>query len=132
MKRDQKFFDMYSLVIGILAIMALLIFVGSMKLSDVTQGIYAANTAEYQETVRDRIKPMGQVLMPGEEQSAGEPQVAEAPTPGPDMTVATGSGVGASATCGSPAVSSSPGIRTWPIGLIRSRTASWYSAVLAV
>jgi len=90
LKRDQKFFDMYSLVIGVLAIIALLIFVGSMKLSDVTQGIYTANTAEYQEAVRDRIKPMGQVLMPGEELTAGEPQVAEAPTPEPVATVMSG------------------------------------------
>lgn len=90
MKRDQKFFDMYSLVIGVLAIIALLIFVGSMKLSDLSQGIYTANTAEYQEAVRDRIKPIGQVLMPGEEVHAGEPQVAEAPSPEPVATVMSG------------------------------------------
>ena len=83
MNRDQKFFDMYSLVIGVLAIIALLIFVGAMKLSDVTQGIYTANTDEYQAAVVDRIQPLGRVLMPGEEASAGDPVVAEAEQPPP-------------------------------------------------
>jgi len=89
-KRDQKFFDMYSLVIGILMIVALLIFVGSMKLSKVTQGIYTANTAEYREAVEDRISPIGTVLMPGEEVNAGEPQVAEAPQAQPVETEMSG------------------------------------------
>ena len=83
MNRDQKFFDMYSLVIGVLAIIALLIFVGAMKLSDVTQGIYTANTDEYQAAVVDRIQPLGRVLMPGEEASVGDPVVAEAEQPPP-------------------------------------------------
>ena len=40
MNRDQKFFDMYSLVIGALVIFAILIYVLVMKLSNVTQGVY--------------------------------------------------------------------------------------------
>ena len=90
MKRDQKFFDMYSLVIGVLAIIALLIFVGSMKLSDITQGIYTADTAEYQTAVQDRIRPFGQVYMPGEETAAEAPQVAEAPAAEPVETQLSG------------------------------------------
>ena len=39
MSRDQKFFDMYSLVIGILAAFALAILVLAMKMSDLTQGM---------------------------------------------------------------------------------------------
>ena len=90
MNRDQKFFDMYSLVIGVLAIIALLIFVGAMKLSDMTQGIYTANTAEYQEAVADRLRPFGQVYLPGEEASAGEPVVEEAQQPDPVETMMSG------------------------------------------
>lgn len=83
MKRDQKFFDMYSLVIGVLALIALAIFVLAMKMSDMTQGIYTASTEEYQASVEDRIRPFGQVYLPGEEHGAQEPvvQVAEAVAP---------------------------------------------------
>jgi cytochrome c5 len=88
--RDQKFFDMYSLVIGVLAIIALIIFVGAMKLSDMTQGIYTADTAEYQAAVADRLRPFGQVYLPGEEASAGEPIVEEARQPDPVETVMSG------------------------------------------
>ena len=90
MNRDQKFFDMYSLVIGVLAIIALLIFVGAMKLSDMTQGIYTAETAEYQAEVADRLRPFGQVYLPGEEASAGEPVVEEAQQPDPVETMMSG------------------------------------------
>jgi cytochrome c5 len=88
--RDQKFFDMYSLVIGVLAIIALLIFVGAMKLSDMTQGLYTADTAEYQDAVADRLRPFGQVYLPGEEASAGEPVVEEAQQPDPVETMMSG------------------------------------------
>jgi cytochrome c5 len=83
LNRDQKFFDMYSLVIGVLAILALLIFVGAMKLSDMTQGIYTADTDEYQAAVADRIRPIGRVRMPGEAASAEDHVVAEAEKPAP-------------------------------------------------
>ena len=76
MKRDQKFFDMYSVVIGALAIFALAIFVVAMKMSAMTQGIYTADTEEYRATVNERLKPFGHVYLPGEELTAGEPQVS--------------------------------------------------------
>lgn len=90
MNRDQKFFDMYSLVIGALAFIALLIFVGAMKLSDLTQNVYTENTAEYQAAVQERIRPFGQVYLPGEEESAGEPFVSEAAPAEPVATVMSG------------------------------------------
>ena len=55
MNRDQKFFDMYSLVIGVLALFALGIYAGVSKLSDMTQGMYTADTAEYQAAIEERI-----------------------------------------------------------------------------
>jgi len=90
LKRDQKFFDMYSLVIGVLAIFALAIYVLATKMSDLTQGAYTADSEEYRAAVRDRIRPFGQVYMPGEEASAGEPVVDEAPEPEPVATVMSG------------------------------------------
>ena len=90
MKRDQKFFDMYSLVIGILAIFALGILVLAMKMSDSTQGIYTSDAEEYQAAVQDRIRPFGQVYLPGEEAAANAPQVSEATHPEPVETAMSG------------------------------------------
>lgn len=78
MKRDQKFFDMYSLVIGSLAVFAIAILVLSMKMSDMTQGIYTASTEEYIASIDQRLKPVGQVYLPGEELVASGPQVPAA------------------------------------------------------
>ncbi len=93
MDRDQKFFDMYSLVIGALAIAALGIFVLAMKISDRTQGIYTREGAEYQGAVAERIRPFGEVYMPGEEgasaapvaQTVSEPEPVAAALSGPQV-----------------------------------------------
>lgn len=79
MKRDQKFFDMYSLVIGVLAFIALGIFVLSMEMSERTQGQFTAGTEEYREAVDARIEPFATVYLPGDEIPASSPQVREAP-----------------------------------------------------
>lgn len=75
MKRDQKFYDMYSLVIGVLAIFSVGIYVLSTKMSDLTQGLYNADTEEYRAATEARLKPVGQVYLPGEELTATGPQV---------------------------------------------------------
>jgi len=90
LSRDQKFFDMYSLVIGILAAFAIAILVLAMKMSDLTQGVYTRDTAEYQAAVAERIRPIGGVYLPGEEQAATAPTVETAPEPAPVATVMTG------------------------------------------
>ncbi|MEX0709382.1 MAG: c-type cytochrome [Woeseia sp.] len=91
MKRDQKFFDMYSLVIGILAFISLGIFVLAMKMSDLTQGVYTAGTEEYKEAVAARLKPFGQVYMPDDDISAAEMQAAASrPAAEPVATTLTG------------------------------------------
>ena len=90
MNRDQKFFDTYALVIGALVIFALLVYVGVTKLSQLTQDVYTADSEEYQAAVAERIRPFGQVYMPGEEASAGEPVVAEAEHPDPVETMMSG------------------------------------------
>lgn len=90
MSRDQKFFDMYSLVIGVLAAFALAIFVLAMKMSDLTQGVYTRDADEFQAAVEERIRPVGQVYLPGEEQEATAPTVATLPEPDPVATAMTG------------------------------------------
>jgi cytochrome c5 len=90
LKRDQKFFDMYSLVIGGLAAAALAILVLAMKMSDLTQGVYTRDTDEYQAAVADRIRPFGQVYMPGEEQHAAAPTVETLDEPAPVAAALSG------------------------------------------
>jgi len=89
--RDQSFFDMYSLVIGVLAAIALGILVLSMKVSDRTQDVYKRESAEYKAAVAERIRPVGDVYLPGEAQQAAAPVVEVADEPvaaamsGPDV-----------------------------------------------
>jgi len=90
LSRDQKFFDMYSLVIGILAAFALAILVLAMKMSDLTQGVYTRDAQEYQAAVEERIRPIGQVYLPGEEQHASAPTVEKAVEPAPVAAALSG------------------------------------------
>lgn len=90
MSRDQKFFDMYSLVIGVLAAFALAIFVLAMKMSDLTQGVYTRDADEFQTAIEERISPVGQVYLPGEEKAAAAPTVETLPEPEPVAAAMTG------------------------------------------
>ncbi len=74
---------MYSLVIGVLAAGALAILVLAMKISDLTQGVYTRDADEYQAAVADRIRPFGEVYLPGEEHAAAGPTVQAAAEPAP-------------------------------------------------
>ncbi len=78
MSRDQKFFDMYSLVLGVLGAVTIAILVLAMKMSDLTQGVYTRDGAEYQQELASRIRPLGEVYLPGEERESQAPTV-EAP-----------------------------------------------------
>ena len=90
MSRDQKFFDMYSLVIGVLVVAAIGIYILAAKLSESTQQVYTRETAEYQAAVLERIAPVGEVYLPGEEQQADAPVVETAAEPEPVATAMTG------------------------------------------
>jgi cytochrome c5 len=81
---------MYSLVIGVLAAVALAILVLAMKMSDLTQGVYTRDAAEYQEAVIDRIRPLGQVYLEGEEHASSAPTIVTAKTPDPVKTAMSG------------------------------------------
>lgn len=90
MNRDQKFFDMYSLVIGALAAVALGILVLALKMADLTQGVYTRDAEEYRLAVDERIEPFGQVYMPGEEKQSAAPVVQTAVDPEPVAAAMTG------------------------------------------
>ena len=90
MSRDQKFFDMYSLVIGVLVAFAIAIFILAAHLSEKTQGVYTRETAEYQAAVAERIRPVGEVYLPGEEAQAAAPVVETAAEPEPVAAAMTG------------------------------------------
>jgi len=90
LSRDQKFFDIYSLVIGILAAFALAILVLAMKISDLKQGVYTRDTAEYQAQVTARIRPLGQIYLPGEQTEASAPTIETAVEPKPVATALSG------------------------------------------
>ncbi|MBT8098639.1 MAG: c-type cytochrome [Gammaproteobacteria bacterium] len=81
---------MYSLVLGVLGAVALAILVLAMKLSDLTQDVYTRDIDEYQAAVAERIRPFGEVYMPGEEQLSSAPKVQTAASPEPVKTAMTG------------------------------------------
>lgn len=90
MRRDQKFFDMYSLVIGGLAAVCLAFFVLAMKMNDLAEGEFREHADVYLEAVTERIEPFGQVYLPGDDLAAGGPQVAAAKQAEPVETAMTG------------------------------------------
>lgn len=90
MSRDQKFFDMYSLVIGVLAAVALAILVLAMKMSDLTQNVYTRDTEEYRQAVAERIRPVGDVYRPGEAHAEPSRSITAAPEPEPVAAALSG------------------------------------------
>ena len=81
---------MYSLVIGVLAAIGLGLFVLAMKMSDRTQGVYTRDTAEYRAAVEERIKPVGQIYLPGDELLESAPAVETLAVPEPVATAKSG------------------------------------------
>jgi cytochrome c5 len=90
LKRDQSFFDRYSIVIGVLAAVAVAIYIVSAKMSDLTQGVYTRDAGEYQAAVAERIRPLGQVYLPGEEHAAEAPTVETVADVAPVATTLSG------------------------------------------
>ena len=81
---------MYSLVIGVLGAIALAILILAMKMSDLTQGVYTRDAAEYQAAVTSRISPVGQVYRAGEEHESSAPTVETPAEPEPVATAMSG------------------------------------------
>jgi cytochrome c5 len=81
---------MYSLVIGALAIVSLGLLVLAMKVSENTQQVYKRDSAEYKAAVEERIRPVGQVILPGEEQLVAAPVIEVIEEPEPVATAMSG------------------------------------------
>ncbi len=81
---------MYSIVIGALILVAVAILVFSMKMSDLTQGVYTRDAAEYKAAVAERIRPVGQVYRSGEEHESSAPTVETPAEPEPVATAMSG------------------------------------------
>ncbi|HEX2138478.1 MAG TPA: c-type cytochrome [Woeseiaceae bacterium] len=67
---------MYSLVIGGLAAVCLGFFVLALKLNDLVRGDFQEHSDVYIETVNTRLQPFSEVYLPGDDLTAGGPQVA--------------------------------------------------------
>ena len=90
MSRDQKFFDVYTVVIGVAFAVILAFFVLSMKMADLTQGVYTRDADEYQAAVASRIEPLGQVYLSGEHHESSAPKVETAAAADPVATALSG------------------------------------------
>jgi cytochrome c5 len=101
---------MYSLVIGVLAAIALGIFVLAEKMSEATQGVYTRESSEYRTSLEERIKPVGQVTMPGDELRASAAVVETLDDAAPVAAAMSGSDVYNSAcvACHGPGVAGAP------------------------
>jgi len=86
-KRDNKFIDRHRTLIGILAIGILAL---AITMSNLTQDPDTNSSVEYQRSVADRIRPFGQVYMPGEEIDTGKPLVVLAAHSEPVATTMSG------------------------------------------
>ncbi len=89
MSRDKKFFDSYSVIIGAVVV-ALVVVVLAMNMLDMGQGMDASEAEEYQAAVDARIRPFGQVYLPGEETEPSRPIVETAVEPEPVATAMSG------------------------------------------
>ena len=90
MKRDQKPFDMYKLVLGVLAVAMLAILFTAMRNSTQSEAVFTDGSDEYLASVGQRIRPFGAVYLPGEETAADRPQIEEVPQPEPVPATQTG------------------------------------------
>ncbi|MEO0998646.1 MAG: c-type cytochrome [Pseudomonadota bacterium] len=88
MSQDQKFFDLFSLIIGILVIFTVGVFVLSSGMGNATQGQFVRTEAEYQARVGENIRPLGTVQLPGD--APVETAGAAAAGPEPAATVMSG------------------------------------------
>jgi len=89
-KRDQKFFDMYTVVLGVLILFMMAIFILAMKMSDLTQYVYTTTSEEYLASVNNRLRPFGDVYISAEDIHASQTQVAEVAPAEPVETSMTG------------------------------------------
>ena len=109
MSEDQKFFDIYSVVVGGLALFSFFILILALNMGDATQGEYVRQGDEYRDAIVERIAPVGSVRMPGE---AAPAAATPAPAPVEEVVAAALSGgevyTNACAVCHTAGVAGAP------------------------
>jgi len=90
LERDRKSLDAYSMVALALAAVAVLIVLLAIVMPDLTLRMFAADARDMQASADERIKPMSQYYLPGEEHGAPEPVVEHAVPVAPVETLLTG------------------------------------------
>ncbi len=90
MERERKSPDTYSLVAGALAAVAVLIVVLAITMPDLTLRLFAADAKDFQASADERIRPLSQYYLPGEEHGAAEPVVESSAPVAPVATLLTG------------------------------------------
>jgi len=69
-KQDSQFFNVFSLVLGILVAITLVLFALARSVSSGTQGEHVLEDAKYQAAVRENIQPFVRVAVAGQDNSA--------------------------------------------------------------
>jgi cytochrome c5 len=88
-KQDTHFFNMFSLVIGVLVALAIVFFVAARAIGAATQGKEVLSGADYYHTVAARVAPLAQEAVAGQNNAA----LAIKPVAGATVQAGGGSGV---------------------------------------
>lgn len=90
LERDRKSLDAFSIVAVALAAIAVLIVILAITMPQLTLRMFAADAKDVQASAEERIKPLSQYYLPGEEHGALEPVVESAAPVAPVATLLTG------------------------------------------
>ena len=79
---DRKFFDTFMLVLGILVLISVGIYVLASAMADRTQAAQIRQDPAFQQRIEERIKPVGQVAIAGQDNAGLRDPGGAAPAPG--------------------------------------------------
>ena len=115
---DRKFVDTFMVVLGILVVISVAIYALSSFIAGRTQEVHVREDAAFQQRIEERIEPVGQVAVAGQDNSAlrdpggAVPSIADAPGPAPEPAVAVLDGEGvynaACTACHGPGIAGAP------------------------
>jgi cytochrome c5 len=80
-EHDQQFFDNFMLVVGILIGVTVGLFILARLISVETQEEYVRQDPEVQAAIEDRIRPVGRVVLRGQEETPAAAEAVAAPAP---------------------------------------------------
>jgi cytochrome c5 len=93
-KQDTHFFNMFSIVIGLLVTIAILLFALSRVVAGRTQEQHVLVEKQYLEAVQERIQPLARVAVAGQDNSAlAIEEAAQSPQAGGQVELTSGTEV---------------------------------------